>query len=68
MDGRDVLMFFAGAAAVKWWQWTTSSDRPQSWQQEAMKRKQIKAWLAHRARMSDEAAARLADKWPRAWL
>jgi nicotinamide riboside transporter PnuC len=68
MDLRDVCVFLAGVLAVKWWQWTTSKDRPQSWQQEVMRRKAIKAWLTHRIRMSDERASRLADKWPRAWL
>jgi hypothetical protein len=71
VDVRDVLIFLSGAAAVKWWQWTTSRDRPQSWQQEVMKRTQIRARIArlcYRMNMDDEIARRVADKWPRAWL
>jgi nicotinamide riboside transporter PnuC len=71
VDGRDVLIFLSGVAAVKWWQWTTSKDRPQTWQQETIRRKHIKARLARVCYFmgwSDEVAQRVAEKWPRAWL
>jgi hypothetical protein len=50
MDARDLSMFLTGAAALKYWQWTTRRDRPRNAIEELMARKMLAARFARVAR------------------
>jgi hypothetical protein len=68
MDLRDVLIFLSGAAAVKWWQWTTSRDRPRDEVEFHAARLRRKNQLARLTYRVNTWRYRLTGReWPRGW-